>query len=313
MDFYGTTAVDGSAPGWSPAECEIIELQASACIIFAGNGRAGTTFDPKKNKSLIADIRKNGQQTPVLARSRGGSYEVIAGTRRLGAIRALNAEGCPMTIKAIVGELSDEAAWLVAEKENADRRSLSPMQRARSWDYAIRMFHNGRQDLFAESAGEDPSVVSRTLMILKIPQEVLDAVQDPEAVSVHFASQLVPELGNDERAAIIRETARNISQTRGPVRAPQLLDELLSTHVEIAARAPVQFGLADSPGHAVLKRNRDGSAALRVKRIDLDAHPMRARRALFAAINAELRRFLQLEANVRGSEAPPQEPDLLSE
>ena len=295
MDFEKATSSDVAQPGWSPMGCEVVELDPSECSIFKGNGRADTVFDPKKNKALIADIAKNGQQTPVLARASAAGHEVIAGTRRLGAVRALNADGHQLMIKAVVGKLSDEEAWLIAEKENADRRSLSSMQRARSWSYAIETFHGGRQDQFAESVGEDPSVVSRTLKLLKVPQDVLNAVKDPESLSVHFASQLVPVLDDPQRATNICETACNIAATMGRIPAPRLLDALLSTPTEIDQRLPIHFDLEDSARHVVFKRNRNGSATIALKSIDIDAHSLKARKALLSSISGELKRFLQLE------------------
>lgn len=302
MDFDDETS--GTAAPVSPLADLITELDPHSCSVFAGNGRADTVFDRKKNRILIADIGKNGQQTPVLARANGDAYEVIAGTRRLGAILALNSDGHAIKLKAIVRDLSDEEAWLFAEKENTDRRSLSAMQRARSWSYAIQAFHGGRQDMFAESIGEDPSAVSRTLKLLKVPQEVLSAVKDPDSLSVHFASQLVPLLDDEARAKTIRETARNIAASVGPIAAPRLLDELLSTPSEIDARLPVHFDLEGSPKHVLFKRNRNGSATVALKSIDLEAHSLKSRKALLASINHELKRFLQLDNSQRAKLAP---------
>ena len=279
----------------------VIEIDPQRCDVFAGNGRADTRFDLKKNAALVADIGRRGQLMPVIVRQNGERFEVVAGTRRLGAILQLCREGYPRTLKAIVRELTDEQAWTFADKENADRRDLTPLQRARSWDYAIKAFHFGRQDMFASATGADRSVVSRTLAILKIPADVMAALKDPESVSVHFAEQIVPALQDPERARVICETARNLAQMRGPVPGPALIDALLSTPSERAERVPLAFDLQGSPKHAVFKRKRDGSATLSLKAIDAAQFDAKARKALLATLERELRKFLQVELKATGA------------
>jgi hypothetical protein len=81
----------------------------------------------------------------------------------------------------------------------------------------------------------------------------------------------------------------------GPIAAPRLLDEVLSDPHEIDARLPVSFDLEGSARHVVFRHNRNGSATIALKTIDIDAHSLKARKALLSSINGELKRFLQLE------------------
>ena len=277
-----------------PGDGQVVELNPLLCDIYAGNGRAQTKFDHRRNAALLADIKANGQQTPVLARRVGDRYQVIAGSRRLGAVLALRGETPAVTIKAVLLEVTDEQAWQMADKENANRRDLTPIQRARSWEYAIEAFHGGRQDMFATAIGEDRSVVSRTLALLKIPEVVLGALKDPEGVSVHFAAQLAPQLQDEDQVARICASARNLIGEGVLLSAPELLDVLLSTPQQLAERQDVAIELEGSAKHAVFKRKRDGTASLSLKAIDLALHDIKARKAFLASIDQELRRFLSL-------------------
>lgn len=272
-----------------------VEINPCQCDIFEGNGRALTQFSATANAALIKDVERNGQQTPVIVRQRGERYEVVAGTRRLGSVLDILNRDPTRLLKAIVIDLSDKEAWDLAEKENANRRDLTPLQRARAWSYAISTIHSGRQDLFAESIGEDPSVVSRTLALLKIPQEVMGALRNAEGVSVHFAAQLVPVLQDQDRANAIRATAANLLNLRGPMTGPDLLDALLSTPTEVANRAPVRFALSQTESHSSFKTKRDGTATLSMKSVDAKLHDAKSRKALLAAITLELRKFLLLD------------------
>ena len=281
-----------------------MEIDPGLCDIFDGNGRAKTPFDPTANAALIKDIQRNGQQTPAVARKRGDRYEIVAGTRRLGSLLELKKSDPSRTLKVIVFELDDTAAWNLADKENANRRDLTPLQRARAWSYAIETLHGGRQDKFAESVGENRSVVSRTLSLLKIPDEVLQALRNSERVSVHFAELLVPALQDKERAKTIRKIARNLAETRGPMSGPELLDALLSTPAENAQRATVTLNLEDIDNHSSFKRKRDGTATLSMKAIDPAAHDPRSRRALLNEIVLHLRKFFQLDGASSGNSHP---------
>lgn len=77
---------------------------------------------------LVASMRDNGQQVPVLVRphpEQVGRYQTAYGHRRIRAAARL---GQP--VRAIVRELSDDELVLAQGKENTERRDLSFIERA---------------------------------------------------------------------------------------------------------------------------------------------------------------------------------------
>lgn len=78
---------------------------------------------------LIEDIRKNGQQFPIIVRPlEDKGYEVVSGYRRVRAIQALGWE----TVKAIVREdlQNEDMAYRVSFLENEKRKSLTGVDKA---------------------------------------------------------------------------------------------------------------------------------------------------------------------------------------
>lgn len=78
---------------------------------------------------LIEDIKKNGQQFPIIVRPlEGRGYEVVSGYRRVRAITALGWD----TVKAIVRDDlgDDDAAYRVSFLENEKRKSLTGVDKA---------------------------------------------------------------------------------------------------------------------------------------------------------------------------------------
>ncbi len=78
---------------------------------------------------LIEDIKKNGQQFPIIVRPlEGRGYEVVSGYRRVRAIQALGWD----TVKAIVRDdlQSEDMAYRVSFLENEKRKSLTGVDKA---------------------------------------------------------------------------------------------------------------------------------------------------------------------------------------
>ena len=75
-------------------------------------------YNEERIVELSASIQTNGVLQPLLVRSLGeGSFEVIAGERRLKAARVSNLAEVPVIIK----EVSDKDAFVLALVENLQR------------------------------------------------------------------------------------------------------------------------------------------------------------------------------------------------
>jgi ParB/RepB/Spo0J family partition protein len=288
------TESSGALPSEPGEEELVVLLDPKKCVVSKANGRFGVAFDPAKSAELLADIRRQGQKTPVIVRrTSDGGYELVAGTRRLGAILELRKHQPELKIRAYLRTLSDEEAWQIADAENAGRRDLTTLQRARSWNYAIQNFHSGRQDLFAKAIGKDPSVISRTIALLDLPDEVLSALRDPEGVSVNFAAKLAPALADSAKRDRIVAIAANVVEAGGPLSSPELLKRLLLSPAEIAATNAVIIEMGDCERQAAFSRTEKGGATLTIRPVSSSTDE-KTRRAFLRQMEKQLRTFLQL-------------------
>lgn len=267
-------------------------IDPTKCTVFPGNGRADTKFDPIANAALVDDIRKNGQITSVLVRPVSGGFEVIAGSRRLGAILEIRKTEPTRELKAFVAPLPDEKAWQIADKENANRRDLTPIQRARTWSYAINTFHGGSQKSFASAAGLQETTVSRTLRLLDIPPSILGALKNPEAVSVNFATELFKNFNSADELKRAEVIAGNLA-SQNSLRSPSaLLDALCSTPAEIEGRKTRFLPFSGIDQHAAVKSKRDGGIVLTVKAIEPSLDNAKARKTLLKELHLELKKLI---------------------
>ena len=122
-----------------------------------------TAFDPQSIESLADSIRRYGLLSPLIVRRTDTGYELIAGERRLRALRSLNAA----TADAIVLHAADRDSALIALVENLQRVDLNFFEEAESYLAVIRQYGLLQEEL-ARRIGKDPSTVANRLRLLKL-------------------------------------------------------------------------------------------------------------------------------------------------
>lgn len=275
---------------------KLLSLDPAAVTISPANARGDMPFDPEKNKTLIENIRHHGQTVPVPVRALAdGRHEVLAGTRRLGAVRFLQKTDKGLKLKAYLVEADDRAAWRIAYSENEDRKDITAFQTARAWHYALVNLCGGVQDTLAKVVQKDKTTVSHTLALLDIPDEVRFALKDPEAISVNFGSKLLQVLKSDRRQAMI-EKAQEIASSDRRCGTTELLRVLLEVGGQGAANNDL-VELGSEPGQAVLTRSGKGAYVLTIEPLVAEADED-SRRALLNRIQCELSSLLKLTTDV---------------
>jgi ParB family chromosome partitioning protein len=213
------------------------------------------SFDPTALNELAASIEAVGLLQPIVVRPvTGGRYQVIAGERRLEAVRMLHHQ----TIPAVVRAVSNEQAMEMTIVENLQRVDLTPMEEARGYDRLSREF-GLTQEQMALRTGKERSSIANFLRLLKLPlgvqalldqgqlsfghAKVLMALDSPEAVeklaqrivalslSVRQTEQAVTNLIHPpERVETVRIVDPNVKE------AEQELQRALGVRVEITDR-----------------------------------------------------------------------------
>lgn len=140
------------------------------------------SFDTEKLQELSDSIKLYGIISPILVRAGKlpGRYTIVSGERRY---RAATLAGLA-SIPAIVSQSEQEEGRTLAVQlvENLQRDDLSPLERAQAIG-ALRDAHNLSIRDIAEKLSISKSAVQRSLEILQLPDDLLNALREGAAES----------------------------------------------------------------------------------------------------------------------------------
>jgi ParB family chromosome partitioning protein len=119
---------------------------------------------------LADSIREHGVLQPILVRSVGSQFELIAGERRWRASRMAQRESIP----AIVVEFDDETALEVSIIENLQREDVSPLEEAAMFRKMMNLGYSLRQ--LAQKIGKDKGYVENRIRLAEAPPEIRELV-----------------------------------------------------------------------------------------------------------------------------------------
>ncbi len=167
-------------------------------------------FTEEKIKELAESIKQNGLLQSITVRDMGnGFYELIAGERRLRAIKYLN---YPKT-KAIVKELTNEQMATLALIENIQREELTPIEEAYAYQELLSI-NNLTQDELAKSLGKTQATVANKLRLLKLSSKVIDAINSKKITERHGRAMVKLDPNAQEKILNqILTQSLNVSQT----------------------------------------------------------------------------------------------------
>ena len=167
-------------------------------------------FTEEKIKELAESIKQNGLLQSITVRDIGdGFYELIAGERRLRAIKYLQ---YPKT-KAIVKELTDEQMATLALIENIQREELTPIEEAHAYQELLRI-NKLTQDELAKSLGKTQATVANKLRLLKLSDKVIDAINTKKITERHGRAMVKLDASTQEKLLVqILSQNLNVSQT----------------------------------------------------------------------------------------------------
>jgi ParB family transcriptional regulator, chromosome partitioning protein len=141
--------------------------------IIPGKYQPRSAFRQDKLDELTASIKEKGVVQPVLVRRTDAGYELIAGERRLRAVKELGIK----TMPAIIKDVDDLNAMEMALIENLQREDLNPIEEARAYKRLSQEFHF-TQEQIAQSIGIDRTSVANTLRLLNLPGKIQQYVAE---------------------------------------------------------------------------------------------------------------------------------------
>jgi ParB family transcriptional regulator, chromosome partitioning protein len=184
-------------------------------LIVPNRYQPRTIFAEDKIEELALTIRTHGIIQPIVVREcEDGKFEIIAGERRWRAVQKLGWDEIP----AIVKNLNDTETASMALIENLQREELTPIEEALAYAKLLEL-HNLTQEALAQRLGKGQSTVANKLRLLKLPQEVQDALLQRKITERH-ARALIALKDKEKQLKLLQEIIEkqlNVKQTEDRV------------------------------------------------------------------------------------------------
>lgn len=184
-------------------------------------------FDEDALDELAQSIRERGVLQPILLRSTGDNFMIIAGERRWRAAQRAHLHSIP----AIVREIDESTTAELALIENIQRLDLNPLEEAEGYRQLIQR-HGHTQDDVSKIVHKSRSHVANLLRLLELPPFVRQSLMRGEITMGHARAVATA----DDPEALAREIiARGLSVRQAEERARR---EKSVSGAAVAARSP---------------------------------------------------------------------------
>jgi len=181
-----------------------------------------TVFDDDRLDELCRTIQTHGLIQPIVLRLNkdNNRYELIAGERRLRAVKKLGLD----TIPAIIREFNDSQSASIALIENLQRENLTAIEEAAAYQQLLEL-QNLTQEGLAQRLGKSQSTIANKIRLLQLSETVKAALLDRKITERHARALLL--LDNEElQIKVLEEIISkelNVKQTEARI---QFLKEL---------------------------------------------------------------------------------------
>jgi len=237
----------GSSASQQPSSLKLSQIKP-------GRYQPRTRMDEGSLAELAQSIKSQGLMQPVLVRPIGeGSYEIIAGERRVRAAGLVGMADVPVLVR----DVPDEAAAVMALVENIQREDLNPLEEAQGLQRLIDEFRL-THDQAAQAVGRSRSAASNLMRLLNLadPVQSLLMAGDLEmgharallplgaAEQILCANQIVAKrlsvreterlvAKRSESATVTGKRAQNAEKSRDILRIEEQLADRLTAPVQI--------------------------------------------------------------------------------
>ena len=155
-------------------------------------------FSEESILNLADSIKEHGVLQPIIVRSLGDKYEIVAGERRYKATVLSGLKEIP----ALLFDMNDKDSAEIALIENVQRKDLSPIEEAISYKKILDMGYLTQSDL-ATKIGVSQSAVANKLRLLNLCDDVQEALLD-EKISERHARSLLKLDSDDIQAKMLK-------------------------------------------------------------------------------------------------------------
>ncbi|HDL10236.1 MAG TPA: ParB/RepB/Spo0J family partition protein [Candidatus Omnitrophica bacterium] len=182
-------------------------------------------FNEGEIEELKKSIANDGLLQPIVVTKSGNEYILIAGERRVRAIRKLGWEKIP----AVVVENAEEVEYLRKSLvENIQRTNLNPIEEATAYKKLIEEYGYSLERV-ANEVGKDFSTISNTIRLLNLPADIQEEIKEGYITPGHARALLMVK-DEDEMRTLVAEikhkklSVRKVEEKVRAIKKTTLLD-----------------------------------------------------------------------------------------
>lgn len=186
-------------------------------------------FNEEQIRELADSIRERGLIQPLIVRKIDDKYELIAGERRLRAIRSLGLD----EVRIVVKEATDLEVAELTLIENLQREDLTPLEEAEQYRLLQTRFGMS-QEVIARHVGKSRAGIANMVRLLDLAEPVREMLETAR-ISVGHAKvllQLKEESSQITAATRVAEHGLTVRQTE------QLVKSLLNPELPKPVTTP---------------------------------------------------------------------------
>ncbi|MEF2663636.1 MAG: ParB/RepB/Spo0J family partition protein [Bacilli bacterium] len=180
-------------------EMEKTILQVPVEDIIPNRFQPRLSFDDTSLNDLALSIKQHGIIQPLVLRRKNDKYEIIAGERRFKAAKLAGLASVP----AVISNLDDNASAEVAIVENIQRKDLTAIEEAKSFQALLDKGYM-TQDELARKMGLSQSAISNKLRLLTLDESVQEAILS-EKISERHARTLLKVPSHEKQKELLNK------------------------------------------------------------------------------------------------------------
>ena len=168
--------------------------------IVANPDQPRVAFRHHELEDLTNSIKEHGILQPLtVSPTDDGTYELVAGERRLRASKLAGLK----TVPVIIRRVQAQERLLLALIENLQREDLNPVEEAAAYQRLSEEFSLTQEEI-AKQVGKARSTVANALRLLDLPNEIRQAIADG-AVAAGTARAILSLRDDESRLAFFRK------------------------------------------------------------------------------------------------------------
>lgn len=201
--------------------------------VYGNENQPRTVFDDGAIAELALSIKENGLLQPVIVRKVDRNYQIIAGERRYRACKLVGLKEIP----CLISKYDDQQVDTLAVIENIQREDLSVIEEAKAYKTLLDTYNYSQAEL-AQKVGKKQSTIANKLRLLKLSNDVTEALNNKKITERHARAMLSLDEENQQKVLKkVLDKSLNVQQTEEMINKkdkPKKTNKSISQNVKIA-------------------------------------------------------------------------------